>query len=152
MFCLCLVFQESEQARTDYFIRALTVEYENVSSPIYFNEKSSVHMFVLIRLSMHHKSTMQNQQRYFSDIDRSHAMAFPPCVSLQETRRITQFHYMNWPDHDMPSSFDSILDMIGLMREYQENDDVPICVHCRQVQCRDFAQIPIQNRLRMHIQ
>uniref|UniRef100_A0A3B4XKN8 protein-tyrosine-phosphatase n=1 Tax=Seriola lalandi dorsalis TaxID=1841481 RepID=A0A3B4XKN8_SERLL len=50
--------------------------------------------------------------------------------SLQETRRITQFHYMNWPDHDVPSSFDSILDMIGLMREYQENDDVPICVHC----------------------
>ncbi|XP_074481377.1 tyrosine-protein phosphatase non-receptor type 12 isoform X4 [Sebastes fasciatus] len=67
---------ESEQARTDYFIRTLTVENEN------------------------------------------------------ETRRLTQFHYMNWPDHDVPSSFDSILDMIGLMREYQENDDVPICVHC----------------------
>nr|XP_043877368.1 tyrosine-protein phosphatase non-receptor type 12 isoform X3 [Solea senegalensis] len=67
---------ESEQARTDYNIRTLTVEHEN------------------------------------------------------ETRRITQFHYMNWPDHDVPSSFDSILDMIGLMREYQENDDVPICVHC----------------------
>ncbi|XP_041820108.1 tyrosine-protein phosphatase non-receptor type 12 isoform X3 [Chelmon rostratus] len=67
---------ESEQARTDYFIRTLMVEYDN------------------------------------------------------ETRRITQFHYMNWPDHDVPSSFDSILDMIGLMREYQENDDVPICVHC----------------------
>ncbi|KAM9704932.1 tyrosine-protein phosphatase non-receptor type 12-like isoform 2-T2 [Menidia menidia] len=47
-----------------------------------------------------------------------------------ETRRITQFHYMNWPDHDVPSSFDSILDMIGLMREYQDNDDIPICVHC----------------------
>ncbi|KAM4615437.1 tyrosine-protein phosphatase non-receptor type 12-like [Polymixia lowei] len=67
---------ESEQARTDYFIRTLVVEYEN------------------------------------------------------ESRRLTQFHYMNWPDHDVPSSFDSILDMIGLMREYQENDDVPICVHC----------------------
>ncbi|XP_041636445.1 tyrosine-protein phosphatase non-receptor type 12 isoform X3 [Cheilinus undulatus] len=67
---------DSEQARTDYFIRSLMVEYEN------------------------------------------------------ETRRITQFHYINWPDHDVPSSFDSILDMIGLMREYQEHDDVPICVHC----------------------
>ncbi|KAM6962342.1 tyrosine-protein phosphatase non-receptor type 12 isoform 5-T5 [Tautogolabrus adspersus] len=67
---------ESEQARTDYIIRTLMVEYEN------------------------------------------------------ESRRITQFHYMNWPDHDVPSSFDSILDMIGLMREYQENDDVPICIHC----------------------
>ncbi|XP_047431595.1 tyrosine-protein phosphatase non-receptor type 12 isoform X2 [Mugil cephalus] len=67
---------ESEQSRTDYRIRTLTVQYEN------------------------------------------------------ETRRITQFHYMNWPDHDVPSSFDSILDMIGLMREYQDNDEVPICVHC----------------------
>ncbi|XP_076009526.1 tyrosine-protein phosphatase non-receptor type 12 isoform X2 [Genypterus blacodes] len=67
---------ESEQARTDYFIRTLVVEYEN------------------------------------------------------ESRRLSQFHYMNWPDHDVPSSFDSILDMIGLMREYQEKDEVPICVHC----------------------
>ncbi|XP_038155754.1 tyrosine-protein phosphatase non-receptor type 12 isoform X2 [Cyprinodon tularosa] len=67
---------ESEQQRTDYFIRTLTVQYNN------------------------------------------------------ETRRISQFHYINWPDHDVPSSFDSILDMIGLMREYQEKDEVPICVHC----------------------
>ncbi|XP_026775041.2 tyrosine-protein phosphatase non-receptor type 12 isoform X3 [Pangasianodon hypophthalmus] len=67
---------ESEQARTDYYIRSLTVEFDN------------------------------------------------------ETRRITQFHYINWPDHDVPSSFDSILDMIALMREYQEHDEVPVCVHC----------------------
>ncbi|XP_039616967.1 tyrosine-protein phosphatase non-receptor type 12-like isoform X1 [Polypterus senegalus] len=67
---------ETEQARTDYFIRTLLVE---------FNE---------------------------------------------EMRRIYQFHYVNWPDHDVPSSFDSILDMISLMREYQEHEDVPICIHC----------------------
>ncbi|XP_053321451.1 tyrosine-protein phosphatase non-receptor type 12 [Spea bombifrons] len=47
-----------------------------------------------------------------------------------ETRRIHQFHYMNWPDHDVPTSFDSILDMISLMRDYQAHDDVPICIHC----------------------
>ncbi|XP_050964085.1 tyrosine-protein phosphatase non-receptor type 12 isoform X1 [Labeo rohita] len=67
---------DSEQPRTDYFIRTLSVEFDH------------------------------------------------------ETRRVTQFHYVNWPDHDVPSSFDSILDMIALMREYQEHDDVPICVHC----------------------
>uniref|UniRef100_H3A9A1 protein-tyrosine-phosphatase n=1 Tax=Latimeria chalumnae TaxID=7897 RepID=H3A9A1_LATCH len=67
---------EAEQARTDYFIRTLLVEFQN------------------------------------------------------ETHRIYQFHYVNWPDHDVPSSFDSILDMISLMREYQEHEDVPICVHC----------------------
>ncbi|KAM4748333.1 tyrosine-protein phosphatase non-receptor type 12 [Rhinophrynus dorsalis] len=47
-----------------------------------------------------------------------------------ESRRINQFHYVNWPDHDVPSSFDSILDMISLMRDYQPHEDVPICIHC----------------------
>lgn len=47
-----------------------------------------------------------------------------------ESRRIQQFHYMNWPDHDVPTSFDSILDMISLMRDYQAHEDVPICIHC----------------------
>ncbi|TFK06043.1 protein slowmo-like protein 2 [Platysternon megacephalum] len=50
--------------------------------------------------------------------------------NVAETRRVYQFHYVNWPDHDVPSSFDSILDMISLMREYQEHEDVPICIHC----------------------
>ena len=50
---------------------------------------------------------------------------------LKESRRLYQFHYVNWPDHDVPSSFDSILDMISLMRKYQEHEDVPICIHCR---------------------
>ncbi|XP_042540600.1 tyrosine-protein phosphatase non-receptor type 12 isoform X1 [Dipodomys spectabilis] len=67
---------EDEQARTDYFIRTLLLEFQN------------------------------------------------------ESRRLYQFHYVNWPDHDVPSSFDSILDMISLMRKYQEHEDVPICIHC----------------------
>ncbi|XP_072509273.1 tyrosine-protein phosphatase non-receptor type 12 isoform X2 [Notamacropus eugenii] len=67
---------EAEQARTDYYIRTLLLEFQN------------------------------------------------------ESRRLYQFHYVNWPDHDVPSSFDSILDMISLMREYQEHEDVPICIHC----------------------
>uniref|UniRef100_A0A3Q2HB13 Tyrosine-protein phosphatase non-receptor type 12 n=1 Tax=Equus caballus TaxID=9796 RepID=A0A3Q2HB13_HORSE len=67
---------EAEQARTDYFIRTLLLEFQN------------------------------------------------------ESRRLYQFHYVNWPDHDVPSSFDSILDMISLMRRYQEHEDVPICIHC----------------------
>ncbi|KAG9489977.1 hypothetical protein GDO78_005736 [Eleutherodactylus coqui] len=47
-----------------------------------------------------------------------------------ETRSILQFHYVNWPDHDVPSSFDSILDMISLMRDYQAHEEVPLCIHC----------------------
>ncbi|XP_069621232.1 tyrosine-protein phosphatase non-receptor type 12 [Ranitomeya imitator] len=67
---------EEEQSRKDYFVRTLTVEFQN------------------------------------------------------ETRRILQFHYVNWPDHDVPSSFDSILDMISLMRDYQAHEEVPLCIHC----------------------
>ncbi|XP_029419866.1 tyrosine-protein phosphatase non-receptor type 22 isoform X3 [Nannospalax galili] len=47
-----------------------------------------------------------------------------------ETRIIYQFHYKNWPDHDVPSSIDPILELIWDMRCYQEDDSVPICVHC----------------------
>lgn len=47
-----------------------------------------------------------------------------------ETRIIYQFHYKNWPDHDVPSSIDPILQLIWDMRCYQEDDCVPICIHC----------------------
>uniref|UniRef100_A0A8C4XBG5 protein-tyrosine-phosphatase n=1 Tax=Erpetoichthys calabaricus TaxID=27687 RepID=A0A8C4XBG5_ERPCA len=43
---------------------------------------------------------------------------------------IYQLHYVNWPDHDVPSSITSILEMIWEMRSYQEDDIIPICVHC----------------------
>ncbi|XP_007947228.1 tyrosine-protein phosphatase non-receptor type 22 [Orycteropus afer afer] len=47
-----------------------------------------------------------------------------------ETRIIYQFHYKNWPDHDVPSSADPILELIWDVRCYQEDDSVPICIHC----------------------
>ncbi|XP_063481834.1 tyrosine-protein phosphatase non-receptor type 22 isoform X31 [Symphalangus syndactylus] len=47
-----------------------------------------------------------------------------------ETRTIYQFHYKNWPDHDVPSSIDPILELVWDVRCYQEDDSVPICIHC----------------------
>ncbi|TRY82705.1 hypothetical protein DNTS_018767 [Danionella cerebrum] len=67
---------ESENQRTDYCIRTLTAQYQQVSRPL------------------------------------------------------TQFHYLNWPDHDVPSNFDSILEMIQGMHELQTTH-TPVCVHCR---------------------
>lgn len=52
---------------------------------------------------------------------------------LQETRTVRQFHYKNWPDHDVPSSIDPILELISEIRCYQPDDSVPICIHCRWV-------------------
>ncbi|NWR77668.1 PTN22 phosphatase, partial [Centropus unirufus] len=48
----------------------------------------------------------------------------------KETRTVHQFHYKNWPDHDIPSSIDPILELIGGIRRCQPDDSVPICVHC----------------------
>ncbi|XP_069094804.1 tyrosine-protein phosphatase non-receptor type 22 isoform X3 [Pleurodeles waltl] len=47
-----------------------------------------------------------------------------------ESRIVYQFHYMNWPDHDVPTTVDPILDMISEMRLHQEDDNIPICIHC----------------------
>ncbi|NWS76343.1 PTN22 phosphatase, partial [Crotophaga sulcirostris] len=48
----------------------------------------------------------------------------------KEIRTINHFHYKNWPDHDVPSSIDPILELISEVRCYQPDDSVPICVHC----------------------
>ncbi|XP_021489887.2 tyrosine-protein phosphatase non-receptor type 22 [Meriones unguiculatus] len=47
-----------------------------------------------------------------------------------EIRIIYQFHYKNWPDHDVPSSVDPILELIWDIRCYQEDHCAPVCVHC----------------------
>ncbi|NWS50733.1 PTN22 phosphatase, partial [Probosciger aterrimus] len=49
---------------------------------------------------------------------------------LQEIRTVHQFHYKNWPDHNVPASIDPILELIGEIRCYQPGDSVPICIHC----------------------
>ncbi|XP_062962280.1 tyrosine-protein phosphatase non-receptor type 22 isoform X1 [Cynocephalus volans] len=47
-----------------------------------------------------------------------------------ETRTVYQFHYTNWPDHDVPSSINPILELIWDVRCYQKDNSVPICIHC----------------------
>lgn len=49
----------------------------------------------------------------------------------QSSRTLKQLHYMNWPDHGVPDSIPPILEMLQDMRVFQEQDDVPICIHCR---------------------
>ncbi|MBN3322285.1 PTN22 phosphatase, partial [Atractosteus spatula] len=49
---------------------------------------------------------------------------------FNECHTIQQLHYINWPDHGVPTSIPPILEMLWEMRSYQDHDDVPICVHC----------------------
>ncbi|KAF5895071.1 tyrosine-protein phosphatase non-receptor type 22-like isoform X1, partial [Clarias magur] len=46
------------------------------------------------------------------------------------SRTLKQLHYMNWPDHGVPDSIPPILEMLQDMRVLQEQDDLPICIHC----------------------
>ncbi|KAJ6657947.1 hypothetical protein lerEdw1_001737, partial [Lerista edwardsae] len=47
-----------------------------------------------------------------------------------EIRTVYHFHYKHWPDHDVPSSVDPILQLIDEMQCYQTHSDVPVCIHC----------------------
>ncbi|KAF7696159.1 tyrosine-protein phosphatase non-receptor type 22 isoform X2 [Silurus meridionalis] len=46
------------------------------------------------------------------------------------SRTLKQLHYMNWPDHGVPDSIHPILDMLQDMRAFQDQDNMPICIHC----------------------
>ncbi|XP_005162238.3 tyrosine-protein phosphatase non-receptor type 22 isoform X3 [Danio rerio] len=48
----------------------------------------------------------------------------------QESRRLKQLHYVNWPDHGVPDSIPAILELLQEMRIYQDNEEIPICIHC----------------------
>ncbi|XP_063300491.1 tyrosine-protein phosphatase non-receptor type 22-like [Pelobates fuscus] len=48
----------------------------------------------------------------------------------KEIRIVYQFHYKNWPDHDVPSSVEHILDLMTEIRLIQQDDSPPICIHC----------------------
>ncbi|NXN18449.1 PTN22 phosphatase, partial [Indicator maculatus] len=48
----------------------------------------------------------------------------------EETRTVHHFHYRNWPDHDIPSSIDPILELTNEIHCYQPDDSVPLCIHC----------------------
>ncbi|XP_075707312.1 tyrosine-protein phosphatase non-receptor type 22 [Rhinoderma darwinii] len=47
-----------------------------------------------------------------------------------EIRIVHQIHYKNWPDHDVPSSVEHILEMIQDIRLLQRDDSPPVCIHC----------------------
>ncbi|XP_062854657.1 tyrosine-protein phosphatase non-receptor type 18 [Trichomycterus rosablanca] len=47
-----------------------------------------------------------------------------------ETRVVSQFQYMAWPDHGIPDTADSILEMMKLAHVKQDNHPGPMLIHC----------------------
>ncbi|CDQ86204.1 unnamed protein product [Oncorhynchus mykiss] len=48
----------------------------------------------------------------------------------EETRKISQFQYTAWPDHDVPYTVYGILGMMDMVRKDQGNNTSPVLIHC----------------------
>eukprot|EP00111_Clytia_hemisphaerica_P023294 TCONS_00068552-protein len=53
------------------------------------------------------------------------------CATRKGTKRkLYQLHYMDWPDHGAPETFEVILHLLKIARKIQPNDENPLLVHC----------------------
>ena len=52
---------------------------------------------------------------------------------FQEEKPVTQYHYIGWPDHGIPTTTSSMIKLRKLVNdEYDEKQNKgPIIVHCR---------------------
>lgn len=50
---------------------------------------------------------------------------------LQCSRTFKQLHYVTWPDHGVPESIPSILQLLAEMRSYRTCAEAPVVIHCR---------------------
>ena len=71
---------------------------------------------------------------FFVLSDSSALKHTPPSLQLRqpkgETRDISQYHYTAWPDHGVPDSPHSLMSMLGMIRDEQPTNDVPLVIHC----------------------
>ncbi|XP_027716192.1 tyrosine-protein phosphatase non-receptor type 22 isoform X2 [Vombatus ursinus] len=86
-------------------------------------------VLIIVMACMEFEMGKKKCERYWTEPGETVLQCGPFSISC-ETRTIYQFHYKNWPDHDVPSSIDPILELIWEMRCYQVDDSVPICIHC----------------------
>ena len=50
--------------------------------------------------------------------------------SPTESKQVKHFHFTAWPDHDVPSLHDELLQFIGYVQENITQSEAPILVHC----------------------
>ncbi|XP_060628581.2 tyrosine-protein phosphatase non-receptor type 22 isoform X2 [Anolis sagrei] len=107
-------------------------------------------VLVIVMACMEFEMGKKKCERYWVDVDESPLQLGPFTLFCEaeekrsdymirilkaklngsEIRTVYHFHYKHWPDHDVPSSIDPILQLIEEMRYYQGHADAPICVHC----------------------
>ncbi|KFQ45519.1 Tyrosine-protein phosphatase non-receptor type 22 [Nestor notabilis] len=106
-------------------------------------------VLIVVMACMEFEMGKKKCERYWAEVDGSPLQCGPFSIACEaeekkneyvirrlkvtlneEIHTIHQFHYKNWPDHNIPSSIDPILELISEIRCYQPGDSVPICIHC----------------------
>ncbi|NWZ22668.1 PTN22 phosphatase, partial [Asarcornis scutulata] len=106
-------------------------------------------VLIVIMACMEFEMGKKKCERYWADLGESSLQCGPFSIACEaeekkneyvirtlkvtlneEIRTVHQFHYQNWPDHDVPSSINPILELICEVRCYQPDDSIPICIHC----------------------
>ncbi|XP_063481824.1 tyrosine-protein phosphatase non-receptor type 22 isoform X21 [Symphalangus syndactylus] len=100
-------------------------------------------VLIIVMACMEYEMGKKKCERYWAEPGEMQLEFGPFSVSCEAEKRksdyiirtlkvkFNSFHYKNWPDHDVPSSIDPILELVWDVRCYQEDDSVPICIHCR---------------------
>ncbi|XP_063481831.1 tyrosine-protein phosphatase non-receptor type 22 isoform X28 [Symphalangus syndactylus] len=99
-------------------------------------------VLIIVMACMEYEMGKKKCERYWAEPGEMQLEFGPFSVSCEAEKRksdyiirtlkvkFNSFHYKNWPDHDVPSSIDPILELVWDVRCYQEDDSVPICIHC----------------------
>ena len=61
--------------------------------------------------------------------------------------KLTQFHYMAWPDHDVPQLFMELLEFTQMIKKYHMRERTPLLVHCSAGVGRSGTFIALYNLL-----
>ena len=51
-----------------------------------------------------------------------------------EVKKVTQYHFTSWPDHGVPKSTQSLLELVEFVRTMYRPSLGPIVVHCGYVE------------------
>uniref|UniRef100_A0A8C2WBD8 protein-tyrosine-phosphatase n=1 Tax=Cyclopterus lumpus TaxID=8103 RepID=A0A8C2WBD8_CYCLU len=65
---------------------------------------------------------------YWSPLHQS--ASFGPFTVCNDSRSVTQYQFLSWPDHDVPFEASGVLDLLERVRESRGADTSPLLVHC----------------------
>ena len=52
------------------------------------------------------------------------------CEVTSQVKKVTQYHFTEWPDHGVPKSTESLLQLIEYVRTMYKPELGPILTHC----------------------